>query len=255
MELLTAEGIVALIALTALQIVLGIDNIVFISIMAGKLPPKDRERARVLGLAGALVTRIILLFGIFLIVGLTQPLFRVLDHDFSGRDLILIAGGLFLIAKATFEIHERLEGEESSGTKSAAGNLTSVVIQIMILDIIFSLDSTITAVGMSDVLVIQVASIVLAVIVMLFASRPIGELVERHPSLKILALSFLLLIGTSLIAEGFAIEIPREYIYFAMGFSVFVEVLNIRARTRGTPVHLRDAYTKEREADAPPGPS
>ncbi|MGI8929515.1 MAG: TerC family protein [Candidatus Limnocylindrales bacterium] len=255
MELLTAEGIVALIALTALQIVLGIDNIVFISIMAGKLPPKDRERARVLGLAGALVTRIILLFGIFLIVGLTQPLFRVLDHDFSGRDLILIAGGLFLIAKATFEIHERLEGEESSGTKSAAGNLTSVVIQIMILDIIFSLDSTITAVGMSDVLVIQVASIVLAVIVMLFASRPIGELVERHPSLKILALSFLLLIGTSLIAEGFAIEIPREYIYFAMGFSVFVEFINIRSRARAVPVHLRDAYYKGREAEGPTGPA
>ncbi len=251
MELLTAEGLIALVALTSLQIVLGIDNIVFISIMAGKLPPKDRERARVLGLAGALVTRIILLFGIFLIVGLTQPLFTLFDHDFSGRDLILIAGGLFLIAKATFEIHERLEGEESTGTAAAAGNLTSVVIQIMILDIVFSLDSTITAVGMSDVLIIQVASIVLAVIVMLFASRPISTLVERHPSLKILALSFLLLIGTSLIAEGFAIEIPREYIYFAMGFSVFVEFLNIRSKARAVPVHLRDAYYKGRQPEGP----
>lgn len=254
MEILSVEGLIALLALTALQIVLGVDNIVFISIMAGKLPPGDRERARVLGLAGALITRIILLFGIFLIVGLTQPLFRLLDHDFSGRDLILIAGGLFLIAKATFEIHERLEGEESSGSKAVTGNLTSVVIQITILDIVFSLDSTITAVGMSDVLVIQVTSIVLAVIVMLFASRPIGDLVERHPSLKILALSFLLLIGTSLLAEGFGIEIPREYIYFAMGFSVLVEFFNIRAQARAVPVHLRDAYYKGREPAEELGP-
>jgi predicted tellurium resistance membrane protein TerC len=251
MEILTAEGIVALLALTALQIVLGIDNIVFISIMAGKLPPKERERARVLGLAGALVTRVILLFGIFVIVGLTQPLFTVAGHDFSGRALILLGGGLFLIAKATFEIHERLEGEESSGGKSAVGNLTSVVIQITILDIVFSLDSTITAVGMSDVLVIQIASIILAVVVMLFASRPIGGLVERHPSVKILALSFLLLIGTSLLAEGFDLEIPREYIYFAMGFSVFVEFINIRSKSRAKPVHLRDAYYKGREPEAP----
>jgi predicted tellurium resistance membrane protein TerC len=248
MEILTAEGIVALLALTALQIVLGVDNIVFISIMAGKLPPKERERARVLGLAGALITRIILLFGIFLIVGLTQPLFTLFDHEFSGRSLILLAGGLFLIAKATFEIHERLEGEESSG-KSAVGSLASVVIQITILDIVFSLDSTITAVGMSDVLSIQVTSIILAVLVMLFASRPIGDLVERHPSLKILALSFLLLIGTSLLVEGFDIEIPREYIYFAMGFSVFVEFLNIRSQARSKPVHLRDAYYKGREPE------
>ncbi|HUR16685.1 MAG TPA: TerC family protein, partial [Candidatus Limnocylindrales bacterium] len=236
MELLTdPQAWVALLALTALQIVLGIDNIVFISIMAAKLPPAERERARVLGLAGALITRIILLFGIFVIVSLTEPIFEVFGRHFSGRDLILLGGGLFLIAKATFEIHERLEGEESSG-KAAAGTLTSVVIQIVILDIIFSLDSTITAVGMSDVLAIQVASIILAVIVMLVASKPIGNVIERHPSLKILALSFLLLIGTSLIAEGFEISIPREYIYFAMGFSVLVEMLNIRAHTRGKPL-------------------
>jgi predicted tellurium resistance membrane protein TerC len=248
MDLLTdPQAWISLLALTSLQIVLGVDNIVFISIMAGKLPPPERERARVLGLAGALVTRIILLLGIFVIVGLTQPLFTLLGHEFSGRDLILLAGGLFLIAKATFEIHERLEGEESSPTKAVTGNLTSVVLQIMVLDIVFSLDSTITAVGMSDVLAIQVTSIVLAVIVMLFASRPIGELIERHPSLKILALSFLLLIGTSLMVEGLGIDIPREYIYFAMGFSVFVEFLNIRAQTRAAPVHLRDAYYKGRE--------
>ena len=248
---------VSLLALTALQIVLGVDNIVFISIMAGKLPPDQRERARVLGLAGALVTRIILLFGIFVISSLTQPLFNLFGHDFSGRDLILIGGGLFLIAKATFEIHERLEGEESHAT-AASGSLMSVVIQITILDIVFSLDSTITAVGLSNVLAIQVASIVIAVVVMLFASRPIGNLIERHPSLKILALSFLLLIGTSLVAEGTGIEIPREYIYFAMGFSILVEFLNIRARTRAKPVHLRDAYYKGREPtgdQAPePGP-
>ena len=251
MELLTdPQAWVSLVALTALQIVLGVDNIVFISIMAGKLPPRDRERARVLGLAGALVTRIILLFGIFVIVGLTQPLITLFGHDFSGRDLILIAGGLFLIAKSTFEIHERLEGDESGGAKAPTGSLTSVVLQITILDIVFSLDSTITAVGMSDQLPIQVASIVLAVIVMLFASRPISDLTERHPSLKILALSFLLLIGTSLFMDGFGIDIPREYIYFAMGFSVFVEYLNIRAQTRAVPVHLRDAYYKGREPAA-----
>jgi len=245
MEILSVAGLVSLLTLTALQIVLGIDNIVFISIMAGKLPPKEREQARVLGLAGALVTRIILLLGIFVIVGLTAPLFEIAGHEFSGRDLILIAGGLFLIAKSTFEIHERLEGEEGGRGRVATGTLMSVVIQITILDIVFSLDSTITAVGMSDNLLIQISSIVIAVIVMLFASRPIGTLVERHPSLKILALSFLLLIGTSLIAEGFGIEIPREYIYFAMGFSVFVEFLNIRARTRTgkiDPVVLRDPY-------------
>ena len=248
MELLTSPAAwVSLLTLTALQIVLGIDNIVFISIMAGKLPPAERERARVFGLAGALVTRIILLLGIFVIVGLTAPLFTIMGHSFSGRDIILLAGGLFLIAKATFEIHERLEGEEGSSTKAVAGSLMSVVLQITVLDIVFSLDSTITAVGMSDVLAIQIASIVIAVVVMLFASRPIGDLTERHPSLKILALSFLLLIGTSLIAEGFGLDIPREYIYFAMAFSVFVEFLNIRARTRAKPVHLRDAYYKGRD--------
>ncbi|MEX2546937.1 MAG: TerC family protein [Chloroflexota bacterium] len=258
MELLTSpEAWIALLTLTALEIVLGIDNIVFISIMAGKLPPEQRDRARVIGLAAAMIMRIGLLFTISFIVGLTAPLFEVLGHPFSGRDLILIGGGLFLIAKSTFEIHERLEGSES-GPRVATGKmptLTSVIVQIMLLDIVFSLDSVITAVGLVRELPIMVAAIVIAVLVMLVLARPIGDLVDRHPSLKILALSFLLLIGTALIAEGFHVEIPKAYIYFAMGFSVFVEVLNIRARTRGKPVHLRDAYTKEREADAPPGPA
>ena len=258
MELLTSpEAWVALLTLTALEIVLGIDNIVFISIMAGKLPPEQRDRARVLGLAAAMIMRIGLLFTISFIIGLTAPLFEILDHPFSGRDLILIGGGLFLIAKSTFEIHERLEGAEThaGAVPRVAATMTSVIIQIMLLDIVFSLDSVITAVGLVRELPIMVAAIVIAVLVMLVLARPIGNLVDRHPSLKILALSFLLLIGTALIAEGFHVEIPKAYIYFAMGFSVFVEVLNIRARTRGKPVHLRDAYTKEREADAPPGPS
>src|SRR5688572_12364229 len=258
MDILTnPETWVALLTLTALEIVLGIDNIVFISIMAGKLPPEQRERARVLGLAAAMIMRIGLLFTISFIVGLTAPLFEVLGHPFSGRDLILIGGGLFLIAKSTFEIHERLEGAESHGAAASprVSTMTSVVIQIMLLDIVFSLDSVITAVGLVRELPIMVAAIVIAVLVMLLLARPIGNLVDRHPSLKILALSFLLLIGTSLIAEGFHVEIPRPYIYFAMGFSVFVEFLNIRAHARRTPVQLRDAYIKEREADSPPGPA
>ena len=257
MELLTnPETWVALITLTALEIVLGIDNIVFISIMAGKLPPAQRDRARRLGLAGAMIMRIGLLFSISFIVGLTAPLFEVLGHPFSGRDLILIGGGLFLIAKSTFEIHERLEGAES-GPRAIAGpvpSLRSVVIQIMLLDIVFSLDSVITAVGLVRELPIMVAAIVIAVLVMVVLARPIGDVVDRHPSLKILALSFLLLIGTALIAEGFHVEIPKAYIYFAMGFSVFVELLNIRSSARNVPVHLRDAYLKERETDGPPGP-
>ena len=258
MEFLTnPETWIALLTLTALEIVLGIDNIVFISIMAGKLPPEQRQLAYRLGLSAALIMRILLLFSISFIARLTDPLFSILDHPFSGRDLILIGGGLFLLAKSTFEIYERLEGAEShgAGPSPRATTLTSVVIQIMLLDIVFSLDSVITAVGLSRDLPVQVSAVVIAVVVMLFLARPIGELVDRHPSLKILALSFLLLIGTALFAEGFHVEIPRAYIYFAMGFSVLVEFLNIRARTRGTPVHLRDAYIKEREADAPPGPS
>ena len=259
MDLLTnPETWIALFTLTALEIVLGIDNIVFISIMAGKLPPEQRDRARVIGLGGAMFMRIALLFSISFIVGLTEPLFTlpIVDRDVSGRDLILLGGGLFLIAKATFEIHERLEGAEGGApTAPRAATLRGVIIQIMLLDIVFSLDSVITAVGLVRELAVMVAAIVIAVLVMLFLARPIGDVVDRHPSLKILALAFLLLIGTALVAESFHVEIPKGYIYFAMGFSVFVEVLNIRARSRGRPIHLRDAYVKEREAGGPPGPA
>jgi predicted tellurium resistance membrane protein TerC len=252
------ETWVALLTLTALEIVLGIDNIVFISIMAGKLPEAQRGQAYALGLGAAMIMRILLLFSISFIVGLTAPLFTLpfIDREVSGRDLILFGGGLFLIAKATFEIHERLEGSESGASVTRAGaTLGSVVVQIMLLDIVFSLDSVITAVGMARELAVMVAAVVIAVIVMLVAARPIGELVERHPSLKMLALSFLLLIGTALVAEAAHVEIPKGYIYFAMGFSVFVELLNIRAHARSAPVHLRDVYTKEREPDSPPGPA
>jgi predicted tellurium resistance membrane protein TerC len=248
------ETWVALLTLTALEIVLGIDNIVFISIMAGKLPAEQRNQAYALGLGAAMVMRILLLLSISYIVGLTAPLFTLpfLDRDVSGRDLILFGGGLFLIAKATFEIHERLEGSESSAAVNGArATLGRVVLQIMLLDIVFSLDSVITAVGMARELAVMVAAVVIAVLVMLFAARPIGRLVDRHPSLKMLALSFLLLIGTALVAESAHLEIPKGYIYFAMGFSVFVEILNIRAHAHPAPVHLRDVYTKERPADSP----
>jgi predicted tellurium resistance membrane protein TerC len=256
-ELLTSpEAWIALLTLTALEIVLGIDNIVFITIMVGKLPAEQRNRARFLGLAAAMVMRIALLFTISFIIGLTAPLFAILDHEFSARDLILIGGGLFLIAKSTFEIHERLEGTESSQQPTArAVNFGAVIVQIMLLDIIFSLDSVITAVGMADHIEVMVAAIVIAVGVMMLSARAIGDFVERHPSLKMLALAFLLLIGTALIAEGVEVAIPKGYIYFAMGFSVFVEALNLRARARGAPIHLRRAYLKEEGAEPPPGPA
>jgi predicted tellurium resistance membrane protein TerC len=256
MELLTnPETWVALLTLTALEIVLGIDNIVFISIMAAKLPPGQQDLARRLGLGAAMVMRILLLLSISVIVSLTAPLFTIAGQEISGRDIILIGGGLFLIAKATFEIHERLEGEESHAPQFApkAVTLGSVIFQIMLLDIVFSLDSVITAVGMANDIIVMVAAVVIAVVVMLFLSGPISRLIERHPSLKILALSFLLLIGTALIADGLELHVPKEYIYFAMGFSVLVEALNIRARHRGAPVQLREAYYKE--TDEPPTPS
>jgi predicted tellurium resistance membrane protein TerC len=257
LELFTRpEAWIALITLTALEIVLGIDNIVFITIMVGKLPPHQRDRARALGLGAAMAMRIGLLFSIAFIIGLTEPIFTVLDHEVSWRDLILISGGLFLIAKATFEIHERLEGVESTHKPSgvAAATFGSVIVQIMLLDIIFSLDSVITAIGMADDIPVMVAAIVIAVGVMLLSAKAIGEFVERHPTLKMLALAFLLLIGTALVAEGVEVAIPKGYIYFAMGFSVLVEFLNLRTRGR-QPVALRDAYIKERPADAPPGPA
>jgi predicted tellurium resistance membrane protein TerC len=259
LELFTQpETWVALLTLTALEIVLGIDNIIFITILAGKLPESQRDRARVVGLSLAMFMRIGLLFFISIIIGLTAPLFEIFDHEFSGRDLILLGGGLFLIAKSTFEIHERLEGPdghaEPGTTARAAASFSGVIIQILLLDIVFSLDSVITAVGLVDELPVMVIAIIAAVLVMLVSAKAIGEFVDRHPSLKMLALAFLLLIGTTLVAEGFHVEIPKGYIYFAMGFSVFVEVLNLRTRSR-KPVELHDTYVKDRPEDSVPGPA
>jgi predicted tellurium resistance membrane protein TerC len=238
------EGWVALLTLTVLEIVLGIDNIVFISILAGKLRKEERERARRLGLSLAMITRLGLLLAITWVMGLTAPLFTAMNNEISGRDLILLAGGLFLIAKSTHEIHDKLEGDEGAGTARAAASFTSVIIQILILDIVFSLDSVITAVGMAEHVSIMMAAVIIAVGVMLVSSRSIGDFVERHPTVKMLALSFLLLIGVSLIGEGLDQHIPKGYIYFAMGFSVFVEMINLRVRSRSEPVHLRQKVTE-----------
>ena len=234
----------ALITLTTLEIVLGIDNIIFIAILAGKLPRQRQPKARQVGLALAMITRIGLLFSITLIMKLTAPLFTVGSLAVSGRDLILILGGLFLLGKSTLEIHNNLEGETHHGNPQAApvvgATFTGVVVQIMLLDIVFSLDSVITAVGLAKQLSVMVAAIVIAVGVMILMAGAISDFVERHPTLKILALSFLLLVGFSLVGEGFGLHIPKGYIYFAMAFSVFVEMLNMRIRkTAAAPVQLR----------------
>jgi len=230
--LFSAESWAALLTLTLLEIVLGIDNIVFISILAGKLPSEKRRRARTLGLALAMGTRILLLLSLTWIMRLTRPLFTVGPQEISGRDLILLLGGMFLLWKSTHEIHERLEGTaevvHQAGLK--ANTMTSVLPQIALLDIVFSLDSVITAVGMAKEVAVMIAAIVISVGIMMWASGPLGDFVERHPTIKMLALSFLLLIGMALVAEGFHQHIPKGYIYFAMGFSVFVEMLNLRAK-------------------------
>ncbi len=241
------EAWLGLLTLTVLEIVLGIDNIIFISILAGKLPAHQQARARRVGLIGAMLTRIALLAALAWIIRLTAPLFSLLGHAFSGRDLILIAGGLFLLAKSTREIHDGLEGDAGHANPAGKAAFGSVVGQIMLLDIVFSLDSVITAVGMARDLPVMIAAVVLAVGVMMFAAAPISRFVHRHPTVKMLALSFLLMIGVSLIADGLGQHIAKGYIYFAMGFSVFVELLNIRVRARSAPVALRDAVT----ADAP----
>jgi predicted tellurium resistance membrane protein TerC len=239
---------IALLTLTLLEVVLGIDNVIFISILAGKLPPHQQAKARTIGLAGALITRVLLLLSLAWIVRLTKPLFSVMSFDISGRDLILLAGGLFLIFKATHEIHDKLEGEEGTAVARVAPSMASVITQIMILDVVFSLDSVITAVGMAKQLGVMITAVIVAVVIMLFAAGPISKFVERHPTVKMLALSFLLLIGTALIAEGLHFHIPKGYVYFAMGFSVFVEMLNIRFRTVAKPVKLHDTYHGEEEA-------
>ncbi len=230
---------IALATLTALEIVLGIDNIIFISIVVGRLPPEQRQRGRILGLAFAMITRILLLLTLAWIMGLTAPLFTIFEQAISGRDLILILGGLFLLAKSTHEIHASLEGAEESAETSVKGGFLSVMVQIAIIDIVFSLDSVITAVGMAEHIPVMVIAIVVAVIVMMLASRAIGEFVDRHPTVKMLALSFLILVGVSLLGEGFDFHIPKGYIYFAMAFSVGVEMLNLRMRKKTVePVHL-----------------
>jgi predicted tellurium resistance membrane protein TerC len=234
---------IGLVTLSALEIVLGIDNVIFISILSGKLPAPEQPKARRLGLGGAFVTRVLLLLSIAWIVKLTRPLFSVFGHGVSGRDLILIVGGLFLIAKATFEIHGKLEGEEhDEGGAARAGNtLVKVVAQIMVIDIVFSLDSVITAVGMVDDVKLMILANVVALCVMLPASGRISAFVDKHPTVKMLALSFLVLIGTNLLAEGFGVHVPKGYTYFAMAFAVVVEMLNLKLRKNAEKaVHLRE---------------
>ncbi|MGB6641288.1 MAG: TerC family protein [Thermoanaerobaculia bacterium] len=240
------EAWIALITLTALEIVLGIDNIIFISILTGRLPEDKRQKGRLIGLSLAMIMRIALLVSLAWVVQLTEPLFTVFGKGISGKDLILIGGGLFLLAKSTHEIHHKLEGIEEQGPTTAYSTMKSVLVQVVLLDIVFSLDSVITAVGMARHLPVMVAAVVIAVIFMMLFAKPIGDFVEDHPTVKMLALSFLLLIGMALVADGLGFHIPKGYIYFAMGFSVFVEFLNLRLhKTKPAPVKLRSTYADE----------
>lgn len=238
--LTSSQAWMALGTLTALEIVLGVDNIIFISILVGRLPREQRNFARRAGLGLAMITRLGLLFSISWVMGLTEPWFTVLGQEISGRDLVLISGGLFLLAKATHEIHNSLEGEEETGGSTVvAAGLGMALVQIAVLDIVFSMDSVITAVGLVEHVSVMAIAIILAVLVMLFAAKPIGDFVDAHPTIKILALSFLILVGVTLMVEGFDVHVPKGYIYFAMAFSVAVEMLNIRMRKkRAQPVKL-----------------
>ncbi len=242
----------ALVTLTTLEIVLGIDNIVFISILSNKLPEGQRDRARLVGLGAAMIMRIALLFAIGWVIGLTAPLFEVFGQDVSGRDLILLLGGLFLIYKATTELHHKLEGDEVGHKEVVATSFAAVIAQIMVLDMVFSLDSVITAVGMADDIAVMVAAVVIAVGVMMIAAKPLSEFVQAHPTVKVLALAFLLLIGMSLVAEGLHHHIPKGYIYSAMAFSVLVEVINLRVKAKGERevIALRDRYSMEERRQA-----
>lgn len=234
---------VAFLTLTALEIVLGIDNIIFISILAGKLPKRQRREARTIGLGLAMVMRIVLLFSLAWMMRLTTPLFTVLEQDISGRDLILIAGGLFLIAKSTLEIHDKLEGEEGRSAARAAASFAGVLVQIALLDIVFSLDSVITAIGMVSQVGVMVAAIVIATLFMMLFAGAVSSFVDRHPTVKMLALSFLVLVGVVLVGDGLDMHVPKGYIYFAMAFSVLVEMLNLRVRRpQVAPLKLRQPY-------------
>lgn len=254
MEWLTDPQIwIAFITLTVLELVLGIDNVIFISILSGKLPADQQPRARFVGLSLALVMRVILLFSLSWVIGLTEPLFSVFGQEVSGRDLVLLIGGLFLIAKSTHEIHGSLEGEEGEASRKVYAGFTGVIVQIMLLDIVFSLDSVITAVGMVNNLWIMISAVVISIIAMMLFAGRIGAFVQRHPTIKMLALAFLLLIGVTLIAEGLHQHISKGYIYFAMAFSVFVEFLNMRLRKKAPPVELHNAYSAADEAKAMDG--
>lgn len=241
---------IAFATLTVLELVLGIDNVIFISILSGKLPAEQQPKARYIGLALALIMRVGLLFSLTWVMGLTAPLFTIFGYAISGRDLILIVGGLFLIGKSTHEIHGSLEGEEGHASKKVYASFAGVIVQIMLLDIVFSLDSVITAVGMVDNIWVMIAAVVISIIAMMLFAGSIGAFVQRHPTIKMLALSFLLLIGVTLIAEGLHQHIPKGYIYFAMAFSVVVELLNMRLRRKAEPVHLHNAYADEEETAA-----
>jgi len=246
LELLTSpDAWIAFLTLTALELVLGIDNIVFISILADKLPEHQRDLARRIGLSFAMLSRIALLLLLSWIIGLTAPLFSVLGQEISGRDLILIGGGLFLLYKSTKEVHQLLEGEEGEGSTRVFASFTSAIIQIIIIDTVFSLDSIITAVGLVDEIAIMVAAVIAAVGLMMLFAGPVGRFVSAHPTIKMLALSFLFMIGAVLIADGLGHHVPKGYIYFAMAFSLVVELLNMRLRKRAAePVHLHERYTR-----------
>lgn len=242
-NLFTLNSLIAFLTLCALELILGIDNVIFISILSSKLPKKDQQKARRIGLILAVLSRIALLLSISWVIGLTAPLFNVFNMDISGRNLILLVGGLFLIAKSTHEIHQKLEADEEVTSPSAVPTkFINVILQILLLDIVFSLDSVITAVGMVSNITIMIAAVVVSTIVMIFTAEPISEFVEKHPTIKILALSFLLLIGVTLIAEGMNQHISKGYIYFSMGFSLFVETINIRMKKKTNHVQLKKTW-------------
>ncbi|MBP9674435.1 MAG: TerC family protein [Bacteriovoracaceae bacterium] len=238
-SLFTFQALVSFLTLCALEIVLGIDNIIFISIVSSKLDAHEQAKARTVGLSLAVVTRVILLLSISWVISLTAPLFTIFSQEISGRDLILLLGGLFLIAKSTHEIHSKLESAEEVNSAKASKKFSGVILQILLLDAVFSLDSVITAVGMTNQIVIMISAVVVSTLVMIFTSSSISRFVDRHPTVKILALSFLLLIGVTLVAEGSGQHFPKGYIYFSMAFSLFVESLNIRLRKKVNPVHLK----------------